>query len=299
MTLEIEQTHALADIGQVVFVDSGDRVLMAESKPESTEFSVADLESGDESWLFEEPVDALPYRRVGTDRFVYAARNRPGCDRVEIRRIEDFELAASFEPGSVAALASDPAGTIVAVADREGKVTVWNAADGKRVALVIQSDPAVEGLSVSADGRWIVARDMGFDALINRVDGPPDAFRRLGLSDGVAIACHPIEPVVAVDLGGRIAVYDLESARPTRELALDDESTDAISELCFSRDGKLLLSGSLGNGVLALWDFASGGLLAKVGELGDSAFSLAFHADGRRFAACRCNAGALFRISDG
>ena len=296
--MQIEQTHALPGVGQVIFIDSGDRVLMAENNPGAAELSLADLESGDEFWLEEEHADVLPLRRVGRDRFAYAARNHPDGDHVAVRRLEDFELLATFQPGSVGALASDAVGARIAVAGREGALSLWDAASGRRLTALPDCDPPAEVLAYSADGQWLLARDMAFDVLLHELREPAGSVRRLGLSDGVALACHPHLPLAAVDLGGRIAVYDLPTARKLRELgSADDRDDEAASELCFSPDGSLLLSGSLGGGALALWDFEAGRLLSRFGKLGAHVSSLAFHADCRRFAACRADAGAIFVIA--
>ncbi len=297
MAIEIEQTHAPADIGQVFFVGSGDHVLMAESTAEGTDFSLADLETGDEIWRFEEPVDALPMRRVGQGHLVYPARDRPAGERVEVRRIEDFELIASFNPGSVTALAGDRSGRLIAAANDTGKVELWDAMSGALIATVIDGDTPSEALSFSSDGRWVAARDMAFDVAVNRVDQPAGAARRLGLSDGVALACHPSAPRIVIDLGTRLAVYGLETLDRIRELGSpQDHNNEAASELCFSPDGRLLLVGSLGVDALDLWDFETGRRIAHAGELGAHAFRLEFHPDGLRFSACRSDAGAIFRI---
>ena len=235
-------------------------------------------------------------RRVGPDHFAFPARDRAGGDRVEVRRIEDFELVASFDPGVVAALAADPAGTVIGVADREGAVRLWDARSGDAIATVIASEVPAEALSFSSDGRWIAARDMSFDVHINRLDQPPDAARRLGLSGGIPLVFHPHLPIIAVDLGSQIGVYDVESATKLREISTPAALNLQASELCFSADGSLLLSGSFQDGALDLWDFAGGRHLARIGELGDHAFSLDFHPNGERFSACRSNAGAVFSL---
>ena len=294
--MEIEQTHALVGIGQVFFVDSSDRILTAESTADGSEFSLVDFESEDELWLIEEPVDALPLIRVGYDRIAYPARGRFGGDRIEVRRIADFELSAHFGAGVVTAMAADPDGRTIAAADDQGAVVLWESATGTLVRRVIETKNAVEQLAFSADGCWIAVRDIECKVLINRIDASTDQAAILGTNDGTAIVFHPQKLELVVDIGNSLAIYDVEAGQQTRVLDRVDGDNLMASELCFSPDGALLLAGSFGDGALDIWEFNSGKYLGRIGTLGDHVFSLNFHAEGNHFAACRHDAGAIFEI---
>jgi len=237
---------------------------------------------------------SLPVVRVGSDRFAYPARGRSGGDRVEVRRIADFERIADFDAGAVTALAADPEGRTVAAANDQGVVALWDSATGAPVRRVIETDNAAEQLAFSADGSWLAARVMTFEVLANRVDRQASDARLLGPSEGFPLAFHPAAPHLILDAGSIIAVYHIETAIPLREIPLP--SGFQASELCLSPDGGLLLAGSYGNGELHLWNFDTGEHIERIGELGDHAFSLDFHPSGKRFAACRSDAGAVFSL---
>lgn len=139
--------------------------------------------------------------------------------------------------------AFSPDGKLVAVADRAGRLDLWDARTGALARSVQASGPGIRSLDFLDDKTLITG---GFDPVVR--------FWDLATSAQTRSLKPPPKP----------------NARPG--------DIDLISGFVFTRDGRRLLTAS--NGGLCFWDIASGKLAWSVGGGGNS--SIAMSPDGKQ-----------------
>jgi WD40 repeat protein len=191
--------------------------------------------------------------------------------------------------------------------------TVWRTRDLKRVAAI----PGQSGVAdLSPDGRFVVTDDDFERRTVWRVSSlagiPPPRLSRGGI-------VRPIDPwrrarlrarIPALDgtlafdaasrravvSGGRdgVRVVDVPDGRVRSTLQGDVRKLDAAT---FSSDGMRLV-GKAGNGLLGLWDPASGRLVDVLGRPGED-WSARFSADGKLVLMSAGDRVSVLRASDG
>lgn len=176
--------------------------------------------------------------------------------RIEIWNATNGELLATLTASNleyihVAAWSKD--GTIVASADYDGHLTLWNAADGK----------------------WLRTLDFRPHDLKSREEEEDRKFFNDGIafsSDGVLIA--------AAGSDGAIRIAQTNSGRIVRKLGPlhGKNSFDQTFALLFARDGKTLLAAPQGKPV-RIWNLATGKMDGHLNKT-NSASSLSWAGDG-------------------
>jgi WD40 repeat protein len=136
----------------------------------------------------------------------------------------------------------------IATVSRGGEMTVWDAADGARVATV--RDPEgmpVHAVAFHADGRHVVAG--ADDGTVRVWDTRTDGVARLGMHGAAvkSVACAPSGLIATASTDGEAHLWRLDSGTPLRGF---DDQPGGVSGVFFSRDGTRLLTwGSRG----AIW----------------------------------------------
>ncbi|MBV9123795.1 MAG: PD40 domain-containing protein, partial [Planctomycetes bacterium] len=168
-----------------------------------------------------------------------------------------WEVATGIEllryklgPGSIRALAVSPDGRLVAAASSDGGIYLWEWQTDRKPHRLQAGEQEMNSLAFAPDGRTLAAGG--------------------SLMDGVYL-------------------WDV----PTRRLRWHPAGYDSAGQgLAFSPDGKLLATtvygwrrATDGNGVILLWDAATGQLLKKLPTPGDNDRAVAFSTDGRWLAA--------------
>ncbi|WP_232109629.1 WD40 repeat domain-containing protein [Streptomyces buecherae] len=184
---------------------------------------------------------------------------------------------------AVASVAFAPHGRTLAVSDRDGTVTLWDVASGRRRATLAGSAAGARSVAFSPDGRTLAAGC-----------GPGGAVRlwdvsgqrpRPGLDGPTAGAAW-----VAFSPDGRTLATSGPRA-PTRLWRVADGAPLAglprrgapAGPVAFGADGGLLI-GAGGHGAVRLWDVARGAPGARLVGHADAVAAVAASADGRTLA---------------
>jgi WD40 repeat protein len=158
---------------------------------------------------------------------------------VRIHRRSDAALVRTLlgHEAAVKWVAWSPTGTTIASGDVAGKVHVWDATSGERLATIAADAKSVRDLAYGRDGGeiWTVGVKDGLRRW--SVDGAPLPAPDVG-ERATAVAIHPSEDWVAVAAAGGIHRVDLgEPARVSLWIPLEGELPFAM---VFSHDGARL-----------------------------------------------------------
>ena len=181
-------------------------------------------------------------------------------------------------------MACSPDGKTVVSGGKDGTLKLWSPRPRAQPATDVRFD---EGCSALApDGRTFAHLDeggsvtlmtLGTSIVSNRVAVPTPSAPNISV-----MAVTPGARFFAVAVPGGV----VRLLRPGREddVALQGRSTNKVTALRFSDDGKLLAMGDEG-GEVWLWDTGNGGLLHTFSELTNNIMALAFSHDTRIIAA--------------
>ena len=145
--------------------------------------------------------------------------------------------------GGVLAMAVHPSGTAFATAGQDGRVFVWNAAEGQVSQAIDVGSGWVENVAWAPDGQWLAAscsrrvRVYGADgAAVWRSDDHPSTVSAIAWSSAeeLATACY-----------GQVAFFDA----PTGKLRQKLEWIGSLVSMVLSPDGDIVACGSQDNSV--------------------------------------------------
>jgi serine/threonine protein kinase/WD40 repeat protein len=216
---------------------------------------------------------------------------------VSVWSLPEGKAIAAFQVPRVAVhcLAFSPRGDRLALGDSAGAVTIWNISEKVPVAYCYGSHHEVHALAFGPDGTALVSGGIGPVRFWDTTNGR--LFLSLpsgGVVRGLAFAPDGRQLAVGSQDPFRVTLWELEPGRGIRTLR---GLTNQAAHLCFSDDGRFLAA--LGHQAqVALWDLQTDRLrflLEAPQGMADDAASLAFSADGSRFA---CAAGDQTRLWD-
>lgn len=170
---------------------------------------------------------------------------------IMVWKTDSGQLIRTFKHPEASAMAIAPDGSIVAIGDEEGKVTVWRVDDGTETASLKAGTAPIRSLALSRD-------------LHVKLDGIRNPSWLLAVGDSV----------------GNVAVWELSTK--TRRTRCFGSEYD-VNAIAFSPDGMTLASA--GRVLTKLWDVSTGQLLLNI-DAGDNVCGLAFAPDGRKLAVC-------------
>ena len=166
---------------------------------------------------------------------------------VQTARGPVFTAQPGFVPTS---LAFDESGALLAAAAGKGAV-VWRLATRRPVARVKDARARITGVALAADGSLLTTAGTDSGARLWRVPGGQLTDVLLGESPLTGVTVSPDgQAVVMRSRDGTGWTFEAETGRPISVLAGHD---DAVTSAAFSRDGRLLVTGS-DDGTARIWD---------------------------------------------
>lgn len=182
--------------------------------------------------------------------------------RLEADRDADAKTGRETIPPPALSVEFDAGGRRLISRHRDGSTRAWNALTGAPLP------------DASAAVRWVLDLQIG-DA--SRVDS--DLKKRVN-----ALAFSPDGRLLATAAGdpsrsGELKIWNVATGKLEREIPMAHK--DAVLTLDFSRDGKLLASGSADRAV-RLWETGSGKLFRNLEAHASHVLSVSLRADGRR-----------------
>jgi WD40 repeat protein len=184
--------------------------------------------------------------------------------------IHAIRVTSAFSIGDgVNEVAFSPSGKLLASADGDGTMRLWNPATGRPVGAPVHAargmDGApggVHGVAFSPDGKLLASADGdGTMRLWNPATGQPagapmHAARAIGGVRGVAFSPDG-KLLASADSDGTVRLWDPGIGQPAGAPMHAARAPEGVDGVAFSPDGKLLASAD-GDGTVRLWDPATG-----------------------------------------
>jgi WD40 repeat protein len=218
--------------------------------------------------------------------------------KLEVRGLNDFRVITSIMEEKPGYITAHPDGAQIAVAHDFGPLHIWDAGTGQLISKYVSK--GVGGVAYSNDGALLAAKEFKgalkiFDAT-KPGEGP---LRSTAVGSGEAqIAFHPRQHVVAAAGKNAIKIVDADTARVTASIkTTKKESQGAIGQMGYSPDGKLLVTATLSDSVVGLWDTEKAEFIGHVLELGTPLSGVEFDARGEYLLISSYEAAELYTIS--
>jgi WD40 repeat protein len=217
---------------------------------------------------------------------------------LEVRNLKDFGLVTSFVEENPGHVAAHPDGTRIAVAHDFGGLNIWDARTGE----LLHQYPAkgVGGVAYSGDGALLAAKEFAgslkiFDA--NDVSAKPLRSPAVGGREG-QIAFHPRRHVLAAAGRTAIKVLDADTAEVTASIkTTKKENQGSVGHMAFAPDGNLLVTSSLSDGAIGLWDVEKAEFIGHAMELNEPVSGVEFDAKGKYLLIATYEAAELYAVS--
>lgn len=198
----------------------------------------------------------------------------------------------------VDAIAFSPDGRTLASGDLEDTVRLWNVQTGQ-LRQTLKLPPRVTAIAFSPDGRSLVCGSGGSVGLWDIQTGKAlwKGKRFVGAVTSIAVSPNSQTIASASEWGSKeiLTLWDARTGQVERtlmsrgwwkELLLlcNYRAYHVENLVAFLPDGKMVISGDSGNGVVKLWDIQTGKLLRTLRGHGDSVLAVACSSDGRTVA---------------
>ncbi len=195
-----------------------------------------------------------------------------------------------------------PDGKILATAVNNGRIHLWDAADGKDIGVLeSEKNTSVLSLTFSPDGKTLASAGMGYDRANQEFTRLPTKLTlwdvathkpRLSFEnehdtfgnqhDFQRLAYSPDGKWLAAGCSESIRLWDVAAAKEAEPIPL---KLNSIAALAFSPDGKTLAWSGVDGGDAALWDVATRKEAHRLGGHKSIVRQLAFSPDGKLLAA--------------
>ena len=162
----------------------------------------------------------------------------------------------------VRGVAFSPNGNLLASADADGTVRLWNTATGHAIGIPFPADtgsePGVNGVAFSSDGKLLASAD-GTVRVWNAATGRLVSSPLPGTLYGVnGVAFSPVGELLATaDADGTVRLWNPATGQAIgHPMAADTGTGGAVNGVAFSPNGNLLASADA-DGTVRLWNTAT------------------------------------------
>jgi RNA polymerase sigma factor (sigma-70 family) len=204
----------------------------------------------------------------------------------EVRRIADPEEFDFKLANDMRCLALSPDGSLLAAANPDRTIGLWDAATGKKKQLLKGHKGAVWNLVFAPDTRKVISN--GSDELVRVWDTASGReLHQLHGQTPLAVSPDSRHLATAEAKTANVFVYDLATGRETKRFALAAQGN--VFQLAFSADNRFLAAAgsphhSSVTGIVKVWDVAGGQLVCSLESPKTVLWSAAFSPDGRSVA---------------
>jgi WD40 repeat protein len=181
-------------------------------------------------------------------------------------------------------LAFSPDGRNLVTVGDDGVGMIWRVDTHKRIATLTGHEQPLTTVAFSSDGRIIATGGSG-DANVNLWNAESGNLLQsldIGPAESVAFAPHDLRLAVA-GRDGRIRLCELDENQSWVLAETIQAHADIIRDLAWHFDGTQLASAG-SDRTVKLWDAASWGERATIGNINGSVYGISFHPDGKRIA---------------
>lgn len=185
---------------------------------------------------------------------------------------------------------------IVAAADIDDSVKIWNFKTGKLLLTFNAHSLPVEAVAISPNGKLVVSGsddrtikiwDITTGKLLHTLTGHPDYISNLAISpDGKTLVSSSGDADNKAKLYGNIKIWNLQTGKLIHSL----KQESPVSKILITPDGKTIFSGSFGQlqktansaiNTIFVWDLRTGTLIRNFSENSASVQSMTITKDGK------------------
>ena len=235
------------------------------------------------------PTSPVIARRLAVAAWRVFPTDQAGSAIATLLAAQQQEGMLPADPSVVESVAFSRSGRVLATADGDGTVRLWDPVTGQAIGAPLQAatHASVYGVAFSPDGKWLATGDsVGvvrvWNALTRQPAGPP--MRAAGAQAKVyAVAFSPDGRWLATaDGDGTVQVWNPLTSQPAGPPLRAASAQVGVRQLVYSSDGKRLATAD-GNGTVRVWNPLTrkpiGGPLPTGAQAGGSA--VAFSSDGK------------------
>jgi WD40 repeat protein len=224
--------------------------------------------------------DLLRFSRDGQRLAVVSQGGEAGVVVEPLAGLLGFSLSTTGFPKGVVDIAFSPDGRVLASANRDRSITIWDGATGERQYSLHGHQSDVRRIAYSADGRTLLSADA---AGLVKVWEPSDPeVRTIEAKTGQVLCFSPNlrRMAVANDEENKVEIRELETHRLCCAFTVDLPGRPSA----FSADGKLFAWGN-DERTVTIWNTDSGAVMETLSVPNARAEYLAFSLDGKYLAA--------------